>query len=150
MVRMARPAPDARPMEKAFLREAFVRWLPHEIVWRQKEQFSDGCGYGWVDELRRRAADQYDDDALIRAATANPDDPPANAEMLWMRDMFDARFVHDRRSGISARSTLGSGRSIACSSAEAVSWDPTWEHFAGDISGRALGLHESSEAVTNS
>lgn len=149
-MRMPRPGPDGRPMEKAFLREAFEGWLPAEVLWRQKEQFSDGCGYGWVDELRRRAAARFDEAALLRAAAACPDDPPANAEMLWMRELFDARFVHGRHSGASARSTVGSGRSIACSSPEAVAWDPAWAQLAGDISGRALAsLHESRQALAS-
>ena len=149
-MRMPRPGPLCGPIEKAFLREAFEGWLPAEILWRQKEQFSDGCGYAWVDELRRRASMRYDQAGLLRAASAHPDDPPANAEMLWMRELFDARFVHGRCSGVSARTTTGSGRSIACSSPEAVTWDPTWEHLAGDISGRALaGLHESRQALAS-
>ncbi|CAN5885324.1 hypothetical protein BH24ACI5_BH24ACI5_22530 [soil metagenome] len=137
-----RDLPGRRGIEKEILRLAFdapgAPWLPTDVLWRQKEQFSDGVGYAWVDAVRAAAALQTSDAELERAAAAFEGDPPANAEMLWMRRLFEAAFVHGRMAGRSPLATVGTGRSIACSTPEAVAWNPRWERLAGDISGRAI------------
>lgn len=137
-----RDVPGRRGIEKEILRLAFddpgAPWLPPDVLWRQKEQFSDGVGYGWVDAVRAAAALQTSDADLKRAAAAFQEDPPANAEMLWMRRLFEAAFVDGRLSERSSLATVGTGRSIACSTPEAVAWNPRWERLAGDISGRAI------------
>jgi asparagine synthase (glutamine-hydrolysing) len=152
--RMPARGPSGRPIEKAVVRWAFEDeidpWLPAEILWRQKEQFSDGVGYAWVDELRRIAAGRIDETTLDMAAARFPEDPPCNPEMYWMRELFEARFVSHARAGRTSLATIGTGRSIACSTPEAVSWDPSWESMAGDISGRAIaGVHASNRSLTS-
>ena len=135
--------------EKALLREAFRGgdWLPRAILERRKEQFSDGVGYGWVDALRDKAESIVSDAAMARAPAAHPELTPANKEMFWMRELFEARFVSGRASGRSVLSTLGDGRSVACSTPEALAWDPAWSSMSGDISGRTMGaLHASGAA----
>ena len=151
MIRSDRPNRPA--IEKWLLRQAFddgaEPWLPADVLWRQKEQFSDGVGYGWVDEVRATAALRTSEAELRSAGTIYPEDPPVNAEMLWMRQLFEAQFVSGRVSGRSALDTVGRGRSIACSTPEAVAWDPEWEKLAGDISGRAIaGIHASGCALS--
>lgn len=150
MVRRDRPG--WRGIEKEILRQAFDDpidpWLPADVLWRQKEQFSDGVGYRWVDAVRAAAALQISAEDLASAASAFPVDPPVNAEMLWMRQLFERAFVSGRVAGRSALATVGVGRSIACSTPEAVAWNREWEALAGDISGRAIaGVHQAGCAL---
>ena len=149
---IGRAVAGRRGIEKEILRRAFedaaTPWLPPDVLWRQKEQFSDGVGYSWVDAIRAEAARGISAPELHAAAARFSDDPPANAEMLWMRRLFEAAFVDGRVAGPSARATVGTGRSIACSTPEAVSWNPEWERLAGDISGRAIaGIHAAGAAL---
>lgn len=127
-------------VEKALLREAFMDgdWLPDSILHRQKEQFSDGVGYGWVDALQDRAAMHVSDEQLGKASERFPELTPTNKEMYWMRELFEARFVEGCVSGRSALGTIGDGRSVACCTPEAFDWDPSWGTMAGDISGRTM------------
>lgn len=123
-------------MEKAILREAFDGVLPDAIRLRQKEQFSDGVGYGWIDSLRAWANAQVSDEALALAAESFPVNPPATKEALLYRRMFERCYPGDV-----CAATVPGGPSIACSSAAAIAWDPS---FAGaaDPSGRAVaGVH---------
>ena len=146
--------PGRRGIEKEILRSAFddpfTPWLPDEVLWRQKEQFSDGVGYRWVDAVRAAAAVEACAEDLEDARAEFAEDPPVNAEMLWMRRLFDAEFVTGKASGRTALATVGTGRSIACSTPEAVSWNPEWESLAGDISGRAIaGIHMAGCALVD-
>lgn len=127
-------------VEKAILREAFIDgdWVPDSILHRQKEQFSDGVGYGWVDAIQDRASVHISDDQLASAKDRFPELTPTNKEMYWMRELFEARFVDECISGRSALGTLGDGRSVACCTPEAFAWDPAWGSMAGDISGRTM------------
>jgi asparagine synthase (glutamine-hydrolysing) len=148
---ISRTLPGRRGIEKEILRLAFDDpadpWLPEDVLWRQKEQFSDGVGYSWVDSIRTRAVAEMSGVGLEHAATFFPEDPPVNPEMLWMRQLFEADFVDGRASGRSSLATVGTGRSIACSTPEAVAWDPQWERLAGDISGRAIAdVHRAGVA----
>jgi asparagine synthase (glutamine-hydrolysing) len=122
-------------MEKAVLREAFTGALPPAILWRQKEQFSDGVGYGWIDSLKAHAARTIGDDELAQAAEHYPINPPATKEALLYRRLFAQAFP----APCCARTVPG-GPSIACSSAAAIAWDPA---FAGaaDPSGRVVDVH---------
>ena len=153
--RMISHVPHARRgIEKEILRLAFddpnEPWLPDEVLWRQKEQFSDGVGYRWVDAVRAAASLNTSAEDLASSPVHFPEDPPVNAEMLWMRRLFDAAFVTGRASGRSALATVGTGRSIACSTPEAVAWNPEWERLAGDISGRAIaGIHMAGCALVD-
>ena len=136
-------------VEKALLREAFREgdWLPDSILYRQKEQFSDGVGYGWVDALQERAEELVSDEQMAAAAERFPELTPTNKEMYWMREMFEGRFVHGCASGRSALGTIGDGRSVACCTPEAFDWDPSWGTMAGDISGRTMkDVHQQQAA----
>ena len=140
-------------IEKYILRRAFHRpsdpWLPEKILWRQKEQFSDGVGYDWVDRLRdhteqRLAPGQWDK----RFERFGPD-APSTTEHYWMRELFEEFFAADRASGTSAIATVPIGRSVACSTPEALDWDPAWKSVDGDISGRAIvGVHSDSSGFS--
>jgi asparagine synthase (glutamine-hydrolysing) len=147
-----RDLPGRRGIEKEILRQAFddssEPWLPDEVLWRQKEQFSDGVGYSWVDAVRQIAASRVTPGELSDSALIFSQDPPSNPEMLWMRRLFDAAFVAGKACGRSALATVGTGRSIACSTPEALAWNPEWERFAGDISGRAIaGVHSGNSGL---
>jgi asparagine synthase (glutamine-hydrolysing) len=122
----------AAGIEKRILREAFRDALPHEILWRQKEQFSDGVGYGWIDALKELAARSVSDGDLARAAARFPVNPPRTKEAYLYRRLFDEHFPGD-----AAARAVHAEPSIACSSTVALSWDAA---FLGnhDPSGRAV------------
>ncbi|TVP58042.1 MAG: asparagine synthase B [Gemmatimonadales bacterium] len=131
------PGPD-RP-EKAILREAGEGLLPPEILWRQKEQFSDGVGYGWIDAIKDRAERQVSDRELLEAPERFPLNPPLTKEAYLYRSIFERHFP-----SASAAATVPSGPSIACSSPEALAWDEAFASQA-DPSGRAVrGVHRSA------
>ena len=123
-------------MEKAVLREAFAGALPDRILWRQKEQFSDGVGYGWIDGLKAHAAARVTDAMLAQAAQRFPVNPPQTREAYWYRELFEREFPGD-----ACARTVPGGKSIACSSPAAIAWDPEFAN-AADPSGRAVaGVH---------
>ena len=119
-------------MEKHVLREAFDGWLPESILWRQKEQFSDGVGYSWIDTLREVADQRVSDDALAGAAERFPVNPPWTKEGYMYREIFDEVFDHP-----DAAKCVPEGKSIACSSPVALEWDAQFAAQA-DPSGRAV------------
>ena len=126
-------------IEKKILREAFSPLLPDEVAWRQKEQFSDGVGYSWIDTLKRITSESVSDDEMAHAAERFPINPPRNKEEYFYRTLFAAHFPSD-----SAAATVPSVPSVACSTAEALAWDKA---FAGmnDPSGRAIsGVHNQA------
>ena len=126
-------------MEKHVLRTAFEGYLPEEILWRQKEQFSDGVGYGWIDSLRALAEERVSDDQLTAAEYRFPGNPPLTKEAYLYREMFEEHFPSD-----SAARSVPEGKSIACSSPTALAWDAAFEESA-DPSGRAVrGVHRAS------
>ena len=126
-------------MEKDLLRRAFQGVLPDEILWRQKEQFSDGVGYGWIDALRDFAEQEVTDAQLARAASRFPLDPPGTKEAYLYRSLFTEHFP-----SASAAACVPGGPSIACSTPAALDWDPTFASRA-DPSGRAVqGVHRES------
>jgi asparagine synthase (glutamine-hydrolysing) len=126
-------------MEKQVLRCAFASMLPEAIVWRQKEQFSDGVGYGWIDALKTNADLEVSDDELKRARYRFQLNPPRTKEEYLYRRIFESHFPGD-----AAAATVPVGPSIACSSPAAISWDPNFAKNA-DPSGRAVaGVHKAS------
>ncbi|TVP73304.1 MAG: asparagine synthase B [Gemmatimonadales bacterium] len=138
-LRMPSAGPGGAIIEKALLREAFVGTLPDELLWRQKEQFSDGVGYGWIDALREHATSRVDPAEMARAAERFPLSPPGTAEAFWYRSIFQEHFPGDQPAA-----TVPSGPSIACSSPEALAWDPSFGTRA-DPSGRSVsGVHRAS------
>ena len=135
---LAKMCPDSKKKKK-ILREAFSPLLPDEVAWRQKEQFSDGVGYSWIDTLKRITAENVSDDEMAHAAERFPINPPRNKEEYFYRTLFAAHFPSD-----SAAATVPSVPSVACSTAEALAWDKA---FAGmnDPSGRAIsGVHNQA------
>lgn len=126
-------------MEKDVLRRAFQGLLPDEILWRQKEQFSDGVGYSWIDSLRMLADQRVGDGQLARAHGRFPMNTPVTKEAYLYRSMFEDHFP----SAAAAR-CVPEGPSIACSTPEALAWDPSFKDMA-DPSGRAVqGVHRDS------
>lgn len=124
-------------MEKKIMREAFADMLPPEVAWRQKEQFSDGVGYSWIDTLKEITADQVSDEQMAHAAERFPINPPRNKEEYYYRSIFAEHFPSD-----SAARTVPSVPSVACSTAEALAWDAAFKNM-NDPSGRAVaGVHE--------
>lgn len=127
-------------MEKHILREAFQGWIPDEVLWRQKEQFSDGVGYSWIDSLQDLAESQVTDRELERAADRFPIQPPLTKEGYLYRTLFEEHFP----SATEAR-TVPEGKSIACSSPVALEWDAEFA-AAADPSGRAVqDVHEGAK-----
>lgn len=126
-------------IEKRILREAFAPMLPQEVAWRQKEQFSDGVGYSWIDTLKQLAADSVSDYEMAHAARRFPVNPPRNKEEYFYRTLFAAHFPSD-----SAARSVPSVPSVACSTAEALAWDASFKGL-NDPSGRAVsGVHEQA------
>ena len=126
-------------VEKRILREAFAPMLPREVAWRQKEQFSDGVGYSWIDTLKQLAADSVSDYEMAHAAQRFPVNPPRNKEEYFYRTLFAAHFPSD-----SAARSVPSVPSVACSTAEALAWDASFKGV-NDPSGRAVsGVHEQA------
>ncbi|MEO8743171.1 MAG: asparagine synthase B [Lysobacteraceae bacterium] len=123
-------------IEKAVLREAFAGYLPDAILWRQKEQFSDGVGYGWIDGLKAHAETQVGDRELAAAAGRFPINTPQTKEAYFYRCIFERAFPSD-----ACARTVPGGKSIACSSPAAIAWDAAFAN-AADPSGRAVaGVH---------
>lgn len=126
-------------MEKQLLREAFEGWLPESVLWRQKEQFSDGVGYGWIDGLRELAEREVSDADLAAATHRFAVNPPATKEAYLYRAMFAEHYPGDR-----AAALVPGGKSIACSSPVALQWDAAFA-AAADPSGRAVrGVHRDA------
>ncbi len=126
-------------IEKAVLREAFQGALPDAILWRQKEQFSDGVGYGWIDGLKAHAEQAVSDREFAAAATRFPHNPPATKEAYLYRRIFEKFYP-----GQACAATVPGGKSIACSSPAALAWDPAFA-AAADPSGRAVrGVHQQA------
>ncbi|MCA7022760.1 MULTISPECIES: asparagine synthase B [Stenotrophomonas] len=128
-------------IEKAVLREAFEGYLPKEILWRQKEQFSDGVGYGWIDGLKAHAEAQVSDRELAAADKRFPYNPPQTKEAYYYRSLFEQFYPTP-----AAAETVPGGKSIACSSPAAIAWDASFAAMA-DPSGRAVaGVHAQALA----
>ncbi|KGK59087.1 asparagine synthetase B [Xanthomonas cannabis pv. phaseoli] len=131
----------ATRMEKGVLREAFAGYLPESILWRQKEQFSDGVGYGWIDGLKEHAASHVSDRELAAAGKRFPVNPPQTKEAYFYRSVFEQFFPSQ-----AAAETVPGGKSIACSSPTAIAWDASFAAMA-DPSGRAIaGVHAQALA----
>ena len=121
-----------KTVEKKILREAFAPMLPDEIVWRQKEQFSDGVGYSWIDTLKAVTAAAVSDEQMAHAAERFPINPPKNKEEYYYRCIFADHFPSD-----SAARSVPSEASVACSTATALEWDAAFRNM-NDPSGRAV------------
>ena len=128
-----------RTIEKKIVREAFAPLLPEAVAWRQKEQFSDGVGYSWIDTLKAVTAAAVTDEQMARAAERFPVNPPQNKEEYYYRSIFAEHFPSE-----SAARSVPSVPSVACSTAEALAWDASFRNL-NDPSGRAVaGVHEQA------
>ena len=126
-------------MEKWVLREAFKDYLPKEIVWRQKEQFSDGVGYSWIDELKKFIDINVSDKEFEDAKKIFPNQTPSNKEEFYYRKIFVNHFPSN-----SSSLTVPSEPSIACSSKIALDWDKSFKNM-NEPSGRAIkSVHNKS------
>lgn len=126
-----------KTIEKKVVRDAFTDMLPEEIVWRQKEQFSDGVGYSWIDTLKEVTASAVSDEQMAHAAERFPINPPRNKEEYYYRSIFAEHFPSD-----SAALSVPSVPSVACSTAEALAWDASFKNM-NEPSGRAVkDIHE--------
>ena len=126
-------------MEKHILRQAFDGELPESVLWRQKEQFSDGVGYGWIDGLKDHAEAKVSDRMLAEAPARFPIGPPTTKEAYLYRSIFEGHFPSS-----SAAATVPVQESVACSTAAAIAWDESFKNSA-DPSGRAVaGVHQDA------
>ncbi|XP_018489381.2 asparagine synthetase [glutamine-hydrolyzing] isoform X1 [Raphanus sativus] len=135
--------PEEGRIEKWVLRRAFDDeerpYLPKHILYRQKEQFSDGVGYSWIDGLKSHAAENVNDKMMSNAAHIFPHNTPLTKEAYYYRMIFERFFPQN-----SARLTVPGGATVACSTAKAVEWDANWSNNM-DPSGRAaIGVHLSA------
>ena len=119
-------------IEKWVLRKAFENYLPSDVAWRQKEQFSDGVGYNWIDTLKKLASDEVSDEQLTNAKYRFPINTPMSKEEYFYRSIYSEHFPSD-----SAASCVPSVPSVACSTAEALEWDASFKNMI-DPSGRAV------------
>lgn len=126
-------------IEKKILREAFSDMLLPSVAWRQKEQFSDGVGYSWIDSLKAVAESSVTDEQMAHAAERFPINPPMNKEEYCYRSIFEEHFPSE-----SAARSVPSVPSVACSSAVALEWDASFKNM-NDPSGRAVsGVHNDA------
>ena len=126
-------------MEKKLVREAFADMLPESVAWRQKEQFSDGVGYSWIDTLKEITSKAVTDEQMAHAAERFPINTPLCKEEYYYRSIFEEHFPSD-----SAARAVPHEASVACSTAKALEWDEAWKNM-NDPSGRAVaGVHEQA------
>ncbi len=119
-------------IEKWVVRKAFEDYLPASVAWRQKEQFSDGVGYNWIDTLKALSAKEVTDEQLANAKYRFPVNPPISKEEYFYRSIFSEHFPSDQ-----AAACVPSVPSVACSTAEALAWDASFKTMI-DPSGRAV------------
>ncbi len=135
----AKMAKDGK-MEKWPLRKAFEDYLPESVAWRQKEQFSDGVGYGWIDTLKQISSEQVTDEMMENAKYRFPVHTPMNKEEYMYRAIYSDHFPSDE-----AAACVPSLASIACSTEKALEWDQAFKNNA-DPSGRAVvTVHDQSK-----
>lgn len=128
-----------KTIEKKVVREAFAHLLPKSVAWRQKEQFSDGVGYSWIDTLKQITSEAVSDEQMAHAAERFPIHTPMNKEEYYYRSIFEEYFPSE-----SAALSVPSVPSVACSTAEALAWDASFQG-KNEPSGRAVaGVHEEA------
>lgn len=126
-------------MEKWVLRKAFEDMLPESVAWRQKEQFSDGVGYSWIDTLKQMVNDEVTDEQMANAQYRFPIQTPTSKEEFYYRTIFEEHFPSD-----TAALSVPSVPSVACSSPIALEWDESFKNM-NDPSGRAVAnVHDDA------
>jgi asparagine synthase (glutamine-hydrolysing) len=124
-------------MEKWISRKAFEDLLPESVAWRQKEQFSDGVGYNWIDTLKELTSSQVSDEQMANVKETFPVNPPLNKEEYYYRTIFTEHFPSEQ-----AASCVPSVPSVACSTPIALEWDAAFKNM-NDPSGRSVKtVHE--------
>ena len=124
-------------IEKRIVREAFGELLPESVAWRQKEQFSDGVGYSWIDTLKAITSKAVSDEQMAHASERFPINTPMNKEEYYYRTIFEEHFPSR-----SAALSVPHEASVACSTAIALEWDKAWNGL-NEPSGRAVrDVHE--------
>jgi asparagine synthase (glutamine-hydrolysing) len=131
-LKIPRQAPRPAPIEKYLLRRAFEGYVPERVLWRQKEQFSDGVGYAWIDALKAMADREVSDGMMRGAAERFPVKTPETKEAFFYRQLFEQHFP-----SASAVNCVPHERSVACSTPTALAWDEAFQKMA-DPSGRAV------------
>ncbi|MBP3771686.1 MAG: asparagine synthase B [Treponema sp.] len=132
--------PDGKQrIEKWILRKAFEDLLPENIAWRQKEQFSDGVGYNWIDTLKKITEEKVSDQEFARRENRFPVNPPKTKEEYYYREIYSRLFPSD-----SAAKCVPHEAGVACSTAKALEWDAAWKNM-DEPSGRAIaGVHDEA------
>ena len=132
--------PDGKQrIEKWILRKAFEDILPESICWRQKEQFSDGVGYNWIDTLKKMTEEKVSDAEFARRENRFPVNPPKTKEEYYYREIYSRLFPSD-----SAAKVVPHEAGVACSTAKALEWDAAWKNM-DEPSGRAIsGVHDAA------
>ena len=126
-------------MEKWVVRKAFENYLPESVVWRQKEQFSDGVGYSWIDTLKEVVNAKISDEQLVNAHYRFPIQTPQNKEEFYYRSIFEEHFPSD-----AAALSVPQEASVACSTKIALEWDEAFKNM-NDPSGRAVAnVHDEA------
>ena len=126
-------------IEKWVLREAFKDYLPESVLWRQKEQFSDGVGYSWIDSLKELVSKEVSDKDLENASETFPINTPLNKEEYYYRSIFNEHFPSS-----AAAKSVPSVPSVACSTPQALEWDESFKNL-NDPSGRSVtNIHNES------
>ena len=130
----------AGKIEKWVLRKAFEDYLPQSVAWRQKEQFSDGVGYNWIDTLRTMTSELVSDEQMAAREKRFPINPPQNKEEYYYRAIYTELFPSD-----SAALSVPSAPSVACSTPIALEWDEAFKKM-NEPSGRAVkDVHENAD-----
>ena len=132
--------PDGKQrIEKWIIRKAFEDMLPDSIAWRQKEQFSDGVGYNWIDTLKKMTEEKVSDAEFARRENRFPVNPPKTKEEYYYREIYSRLFPSD-----SAAKVVPHEAGVACSTAKALEWDAAWKNM-DEPSGRAIaGVHDKA------
>ena len=126
-------------IEKWVLRKAFEEYLPESVLWRQKEQFSDGVGYSWIDSLKELVEKEVTDEDLKNASNIFKINTPQNKEEYFYRSIFQDHFPSE-----AASLSVPSVPSVACSTPQALEWDESFKNL-NDPSGRSvLNIHKES------
>ena len=126
-------------IEKWVLREAFKDYLPESVLWRHKEQFSDGVGYSWIVSLKELVSNEVSDEDIEKASEIFPVNTPLNKEEYYYRTIFQEHFSSE-----AAARSVPSVPSVACSTPQALEWDESFKNV-NDPSGRSVSnIHNES------
>jgi len=146
--KMVRKGEETQHLEKWLMRAAFdtpsAPYLPDDVLWRQKEQFSDGVGYSWIDGLKEHAERQISDESMHTMGVRFPHNTPHTKEAAYFRTIFHSHFPNNAY-GNGIETTIPGGPSVACSTAKAIEWDASFSNPENqDQSGRMVDVHDST------